>query len=494
MKNEKIDRIVIVTAISYVIFPVILFFMGWLKALPAFALALLFIYFGICIYRGVGRNYTETGNVGYWLVVFVVGAVVVVLSGIGGFAWQNSDFWARNPIYRDLSTYSWPVVYDLSEQSTIVQNLLGSGKTAFAYYFTWWLPPAGLSQLLNLGETARNVVLMVWTYVGILLIIYLINRALGKASYMVLWIFFGFSGMDVVGFLIKNGWFPLVDHIEWWSEYFQYSSNITQIFWVFNQSVPVWILLALLVQLEDNRFVAGVSSLVFAYSPWAAVWMVPIALVGSFYRVKSKKAVFHFANCMVPACMLLVFGTFYMASSGSNEKIMFITRRYPHQAAKILVSYFLFILLEFGILFLIMGKDAWHNRYSWIVLGELLCIPLFSDTDGNTIMRGSIPALFLLMYMVCGFLKQKNRNIRQRCRKWIMIVILGVGMVTPFTEINRSIQLTREYGAFTQEQVYSFGDIQTDDEEFIRKVGNQFMVEDYENTFFFRYLAKDCSL
>jgi hypothetical protein len=112
---------------------------------------------------------------------------------------------------------------------------------------------------------------MVWTYVGILLIIYLINRALGKASYMVLWIFFGFSGMDVVGFLIKNGWFPLVDHIEWWSEYFQYSSNITQIFWVFNQSVPVWILLALLVQLEDNRFVAGVSSLVFAYSPWAAV-------------------------------------------------------------------------------------------------------------------------------------------------------------------------------------------------------------------------------
>jgi hypothetical protein len=67
-------------------------------------------------------------------------------------------------------------------------------------------------------------------------------------------------------------------------------------------------------------------------------------------------------------------------------------------------------------------------------------------------------------------------------------------MVTPFTEINRSIQLTREYGAFTQEQVYSFGDIQTDDEGFIRKVGNQFMVEDYENTFFFRYLAKDCSL
>jgi hypothetical protein len=112
-------------------------------------------------------------------------------------------------LYSLLFCFSWPVIYDLSEQSTIVQNLLGSGKTAFAYYFTWWLPPAGLSQLLNLGETARNVVLMIWTYAGILLIIYLINRALGKASYLVLWIFFGFSGMDVVGFLIKYGFFLL---------------------------------------------------------------------------------------------------------------------------------------------------------------------------------------------------------------------------------------------------------------------------------------------
>jgi TRAP-type C4-dicarboxylate transport system permease small subunit len=294
--------------------------------------------------------------------------------------------------------------------------------------------------------------------------------------------------MDVIGFLIRNGRFPFTDHIEWWSQHFQYSSNVTQIFWVFNQSVPVWLLLIFMLQLKDNRYIAGISALAFAYSPWATIWMVPIALVGSFYHVKSKKTVFNVANMAVPLCMLTVFGAFYMASSGSSEKIMFITQRYPNQTVKILLIYLVFVLLEFGILFLAMGRDIWQNKYSWIIVGELLLLPLFSDTDGNTIMRGSIPALFLLMYMVCGFLMEKKAV--HPCRRWIVILVLCIGMVTPFTEINRSIQLTLKYGAITQEQVYSFRSIQTDDEAYLKKIKSQFMVEDYESTFFFRYLAR----
>ena len=78
----------------------------------------------------------------------------VILSGIGSFLYQNSDFTHRNPIYHDLCNYNWPVLYNLSQSSV---------HAALSYYFSWWLPPALIAKIFALGYTGQELLLYFWS-------------------------------------------------------------------------------------------------------------------------------------------------------------------------------------------------------------------------------------------------------------------------------------------------------------------------------------------
>lgn len=160
----------------------------------------------------------------------------------------------------------------------IVRQTLGSDKVALAYYFSWWLPVSALSKLFHLGNFGRNLLLYCWALSGILLVIYCISRYLGKCSYLVPIILIFFSGLDVIPFYLTNSSVNFTDHIEWWAVFFQYSSNTSMLFWVFNQAIPVWCITALLLQSENSPYSAALSALTFAYSPWATFGMIPLAL------------------------------------------------------------------------------------------------------------------------------------------------------------------------------------------------------------------------
>ncbi len=91
-------------SLLYVFFPVWLFFGGWLK----FPLAVFFILLSLWLFLRVSRDLcVKGGRVGfgykpeYWITVCVVVFIWVLFSGIGGFSYQNSDYFVRNPIYRD---------------------------------------------------------------------------------------------------------------------------------------------------------------------------------------------------------------------------------------------------------------------------------------------------------------------------------------------------------------------------------------------------------
>lgn len=480
-------------AVLYAAVPVGVFFLGWLKLPLAVLLCAVLMFGGYKIYGGLRagkanliNKYTRV----YWLVTAAVSAVWVYLSGIGSYVYQNTDYWARNPLFRDLSTYSWPVIYDFSTQTETVQQILGSGKAALAYYYTWWLPVAGVSKLFHLGEPARNFLLYLWAFLGVMLILYCINRALGRCTWAATVIFMIFGGLDIIGYFIFYRTVPLTDHIEWWAWFAQYSSDTTQLFWVFNQSIPVWLIVGLLLQLKDNKYMAAVSSLTFAYSPWATFGMIPLALGGGFLKEKNGwKNIFNPANILLPAAMLLGYGFLYMASSGSEGGVGMIFAKYPDLTKMLLRDYVMFVVLEFGIYFLIMGKSIRSYHFYWVALAELLLIPLFYVRDGNFVMRASIPALFLLMIFCIRFLTDKS--VRAKWRKAALILVLIVGTYAAFVEINRTVILTAVGANRLQEDVYSFGAIRTEDETLINSAKTQFFIYDYEDTFFFRYLAKE---
>ena len=164
--------------------------------------------------------------------------------------------------------------------------------------------------------------------------------------------------------------------------------------------------------------------------------------------------------------------------------------QYPDEKRRILCNYLLFVLLEFGIYFVTMGKDVFRYKYYWITLFELIFFPLFTIRDVNFTMRGSIPALFMLTIYIINYLIENGNSNDLKIRKYVLIAILMIGFWTPLAEMNRTLVQTSTNNDILQEQVGSFGNFRTNDEGMINTAKIQFFVYDYEEKLFFKFLAR----
>lgn len=488
VKRLKGDK-VMALSLLYALLPIVLFFFGWLKFPLALVLSVILLCFGgrmsqsLCVrHSGVGfRTSTE-----YWLTLAVVVFIWVLFSGIGGFTFQNSDFYVRNPVYRDLVNQPWPVFFDLSAQREAVQAITGSGRVAFSYYFCFWLPPALLSKLFPGRELISNLFLLGWTYLGVMLVLYQIHRYLKRNSWVIPGIFIFFGGLDAIGYRLLCGEFQLGTHLEWWCSYFQYSGHTTVLYWVFNQAVPVWLISALLLNTRGNRSSAGLCALAFAYSPFATLGMVPLAVYSLLKKKEDWNQAATWENFLVPFLMLLVFGSFYLSNPDNVSEKGWIFNFFT-PAGDVIWHYLLFLILEVGIYALILRKCLFQYDYLWLTLAELAVIPLYRMTAANDFaMRASLPGLFLLSV----FLIRYVLNSRGKWEKWAIVLILAVGAFTPLSEMYRSVSATIMGTAQPNELVYSFQEFATDDEGVIGICRQQFFTYHPEETFFFRYLGK----
>ena len=247
----------------------------------------------------------------------------VFFSGIGGFGFQNLDFLARNAVFHDLINYPWPVIYDFSADSTLKEMFGNTG--ALVYYFAYWLPSALVGKLL--GWKIANFVLFIWTLVGVSLCILLITRYIGKASILIVLAFVFFSGLDIVGEIMvymrefiphayTGIYFPSANywgfylrytlnnyHLEMWNSgdgfsFLNYNSHTVQFFWVFNQSIPAWLVTLLLLNLNQIKGPSFTPIPWFSFLPPYRPWSHPLpclhndcSLIGQ-YRL-GQKSTFH---------------------------------------------------------------------------------------------------------------------------------------------------------------------------------------------------------
>lgn len=513
------DRFFTAASVIYVILPVILFFTGWLKVYISIPAVLVCSFLAGSIYRELNLDecrLVERASVNFWLIVLVVMCVLVMLSGIGSFSYQNGDFIARNPFYRDLCNYNWPVIYDFSEQTPFVQSILGSGKAALSYYFSWWLPPAFVCKIFSFGQIGQNICIYVWAVLGMFLITYNLCIHFSRRSFAIVMIFIFFSGLDVVGYCIKcmiNGdrVFPdiFLRHIEWWSG-LQLSSNTTQLFWVFNQSIPTWLITILLLNLKSNKNFMALASLIFAYSPWAVFGIIPIAVYTLFEGKDSFRKALTFQNIAIPIIMLVLYGALYTSGTAVGEG----ASHFNITDLKTAAAYLMMIFLEVVIFFIIMGKSAVEYRFYYVVFAELLLFPTYTLIQYDFFIRATIPALFLLMIFVIKFLIDENKP-SLRIRKICLVAVLAVGAWTAAGEIFRSISydvlfftkdkeiaapIVRRFSRsvpksalerpLLREEVYSIGKMRTDNAEVIKGFMIRFFIYNFDNTPFFRYLAK----
>ena len=153
-------------------------------------------------------------------------------------------------------------------------------------------------------------------------------------------------------------------------------------------------------------------------------------------------------------------------------------------ATDFLISYLIMISVEVLPFVLLLYKRMHKNYMFWTAVGTLLVLPVYKISEQNDfVMRGSMPALFIL----CIFLAQKISEIsaerilkRRKQEKWPAVVLSST--IAPYLGIDASSVPRLE------NKIYSFGNI--NDDSYTDRIKEQFFVYDYENTVYYRYLAR----
>lgn len=482
-------------ALILLLLPTLIFFVTWLK------LGIALVASTILVIAVVMALKTEDEIIEFkWtsLLFLAIGiAIWVYLAGLGGFFSQKSDHIYRNPIFRDLINYQWPVRYHNEADEGMV------------YYIGYWLIPALFGKFFkavsgaDAGWLAGRIALFVWSFIMIytiiLLVCFKLKSGSKRAVYLIFVVFVFFSGMDALG--IKNA--DITYHIEWWSSNMQFSSMTTQLFWVFNQAVPTWLAMALTINERDERAYALIGMGLLSTSPLPivglAAYMVYKAVVQFVAFAKKKeinkyiKRVATIPNILAIVSILPIYGLYYRdnyASSGSLQVVgEQVASAEKNSVIVFLAGYVAFILVEFAfLLLLLVNKKNKHEAiYSFVFL---LLAPLVKIGTGlDFCMRASIPALFIIMILQMEYFydmlehKEKRVHLQSLC---LVIVFFLVGAVTPMVEICNNV---RRYVESDGESVHDYDFYNSlMDSSFDGRIN--FVCVNADETPFFRYLAE----
>ncbi|MHB0938106.1 MAG: hypothetical protein ACYDCO_21090 [Armatimonadota bacterium] len=486
--GTRLDRVMTALAYGYLTLPPLLFVLGWLRWYLAIPVAAVLVVSYLRCLRS--ESYQSAifllGAPGAKQQLLLLAGVVVLwflLSGLGGYTYQNGpDHDLRNAVFRDLVACQWPLVETPRADADF---LAGAPKVAYVYYLGHWLPAAAIGKVL--GLRAATHALFLWSLLGGLLALYFFFRHLGTLRVGLGLLFLAFSGLDVIGYLVIQGQLPAAgQHIEWWATYFQYSSVTTTLFWVYNQTIAVWLIVMLLLNQRTARNAGYLYAMSFIVGPYSALGMLPLVLYQVIRSVRAVRQWLTFQNVAPVLLLALVCGSYYLASTNASVRTGWLFQIWPY-SPEALLTLLLFWLLEFGLLLLIIGHAFKREPLFWITAGLLLFIPCFHSGICNEFaMRASIPPLLLAMVYCARYFTLPNRN---RLATVGLMVLLLLGAWTPAAEVQRCLQHAAfwpmpadEYRSSTYTGAYP---LMLTNENF-----KYYLSLEPEGSFFFKYLAR----
>ena len=460
--------------------PFIVFAIGWLKWYWAVVAV---VATATCVWIGAfagNKNKQETKvvsmtdsekkiSVKKWIFILliVIAAIWVWQSGIGGFWAQSKDYPWRNAIYRDLVLRDWPVYYDMFDG-------------ALVYYIGFWLPPALIGKLaLLLGANdvvafqVASVAIYIWSVFLIVILFALLITLLKvdstKKQLLVVLGFIFFSGLDILGSIEPLG--ANLYHLEWWADYYQYSSFTTCLFWVFNQSIIPWIALACLLQESTikNYVYLGMMCLFSGPLPFVSffIFCITEGVVKGIKSFRDKagkqflKDIVSISNICATLFIFIFIATFLLSnaaisgggasrldqSAAVTESVTVAETSMNELPDSInwdkTLNYLQFVLFEFGFYALLILRKNHKNPLYYVAIVSLLVFPFLKIGGGNDFpMRASIPALFVVYYLVMKFLLEEKHWMAQkgttnRMLYILLIVVCLLGSITPLVEFYR---------------------------------------------------------
>ncbi len=480
---------ILLIAYLYVLLPILIFFLGWCRWYVAIPGTILLIY---CFFQ-LMKNSPEMWKpvwsreeIEKMVFIFLIIALWVYFSGLGKLVFQNPDHDWRNAIFEALVNYSWPV-------ERMVQSDGISSVRGLIYYIGFWMPAALVGKLF--GMDAGFCFQAIWGALGIYCVYYLICILRKEIAIWPLMILIFISGLDAAAFYVAGGGetlYNITTHLEWWPNiHLQYSSITTQLFWVFNQAVPAWLLILLLYMQKNNRQMLLLLSCAMLPSTIPFVGMIPFTvyfmLSHSYDRGTIKERIQAFlwdtftVENVLGGGMIGIISFLYLKTNVSSQSTGVVAELDGPKAY--IFTWLIFILFEVGVYWIVIYNYQKKNLLFYVICVCLLVCPLIKVGSGvDFCMRASIPALLLLYLLVVETLerswKRKDYPILA-----MLIVLLLIGSITPVHEFCRTISKTA-YRAYNHEYIFA---ISVSEESLF--MANNFS-GNVENSFFFKYIAK----
>ena len=506
-------------SLGFLALPVIVFFAGYLRPYIGIPLSALFVFIYALSVRDCSKDQEKKLispeeavikiPVSY-LIGFALTAVAVsFVTGVGEFIFTLNDHPYRRAIMNDLINYKWPVIYDYSTQTNpeVIKEIgRTSGTYAFMYYFTYWLPSALIGKAF--GPLAGNIALMIWNAAGIFLTFIGVSKIAGRAGFAVPFVYICFAGLDVLPNIVHNfvEWKAYIG-IEVWIPVLAYMSNFAELTSVFHQCVPCWLIVTMLLMSYNTRSTGLLGGLLLTYSPWGVIGLFPLALVRAFSRPMRKAGikkmflnVFSIINIVSCAMILMVYGPFYIGNTNSVSDTGFFWE-FTSGPLEAVIIYILFVLVEIAPFALILWKTDKKDALFIASVIELMMIPLYKVTLANDFcMRSSMAARFVLAILLTRYLtnlfdadkiivEKKLKRKKKDVIKLAFVMLTVVLMMFPAFVTSYLILGSEYMGAeHNAEDIGSFGNIKK--AEHTWHSTHNYVSNDYEDSFFFKYLAK----
>ena len=440
MKTKKF----LIIGYAYLILPVILFLVGWLRpqyGITVSALVLIGLYRTIQSSQPYCINEKSTKKM--LAVIFVILAWVA-LSGLGGLVWQNpGDHVYRNALFNDISRNDWPVKnYEMPTTRTLT------------YYLGFWLPSAVVAKLF--GMAAGYFFMYLYGAAGVIIALFLLFERLGKISVKATLLFVFFSGLDIFSYFIMSSRdnIPINDmirgllnfeHIELSLWEFNSSSNTTLLFWLFNQIIPFWVGFLLLWRAKGNGTLMFTYSLLFLFSPFPCAALAPVMVVRAMQNTSFStkrlwssitalaRSLLTFAN--VAGLLLLIVIALYYQSNVSVSMLGTIPFIFSNIA-----KFIIYLLIEYVIFMPILWKRVKHDAFFWTMFFTTMVCGFFVLGNSHDFSwRTCIPLAFYIMVLVAEEIQ--HVNWKSLCGKFLLIVLL-LGAITPMLEMLRTTKQT----------------------------------------------------
>lgn len=479
--------------IIYIVLPFLIFIGGWTKlyiSIPSIIIVL-FCTWRAC--KDVPKLWVPEFNQDNLMkILFIIGvlAIWVYYSGIGGFVFQNVDHTARNRIFDMLVQHEWPV-----KSSEVLTNFEGeTGTFGLIYYIGFWLPAAIVGKLF--GLLIGYYFQAVWALLGLVLVYYFMCSRWKQIKVWPVFVLIFFSGLDIIGAYLTNmDYVNIRDtwHLEWWSTSFQYSSMTTQIFWVFNQAIPIWLVTILTYIQKNNRNLIFILVCSMLTSTLPFIGLLPITIFLCITRkgkvinnkeseLKNKVMFLIKDTCTIQNVLgggvIGILSFCYLSGNISGTHIMG-----DNTLGASLAKYVLFIILDLGVYVVLLYKYKKDSKLYYFVVALLLLVPCIRvGSAADFCMRASIPGLFLIMIWVIDSIMDAWKEKTYILFVGLIITIL-IGSVTPIFEMRRTFTET-----FRRQNAGVAVEAGADSEEDIYKSPN--FSGNTETCFFYKYLAK----